>query len=377
MTVEAPPRVLIDLSNLHSGGGLQAGASLLDEMVALRADPECVDRLPWLSTMTIEASAPVIDNATVALPHPAVRRVRGRPLDQVRRSRTVDHDVSFVLFGPDYAPRRATRRIVGFADGISLRPEFAMSATLADKARVLLRSRLSRARFGRYERVVVEAEHVATGLEDRWGLAADRLSVVPNTLNRVFLDELAQENLDKAPPAGATFCYPTRAHPHKNLAVLGPAARELRIKHQLDVTFVLTLSDREWSGLPEETRRHSVNVGPLRIAQIPALYRSCTGVVFPSLFECFSATPLEAMSSGAPLVASDRDFVREVVGDAAEYFEPNDPSSLASALAATLTNPDQRAARVGVGGAIARGWPTARDRAMRYAELITDEAALA
>jgi glycosyltransferase involved in cell wall biosynthesis len=378
VSVDPQPRVLIDLSNLYSGGGLQAGASLLDEMVALSEDPGCVERWPWLATMTIEASPTVIDNAaTVDLSRPAVREVSGRPLDQVRRRHVVDHDVSFVLFGPDYAPRRATRRLVGFADITSLHPESAMPGTVADRVWFRLRGRLSRARFGRYERVVVEAKHVARTLEEQWGIPGDKLSVVPNTLNGVWLDEHAQEDLPSVIPAGATFCFPTRAHPHKNLAVLGPAARELRDRHELEVRFVLTLAEHEWTDLPEETRRHSVNVGPLRIAQVPALYRACTGAVFPSLAECFSAAPLEAIASGAPLVASNRDFVREVVGDAAAYFEPTDPVSLASALADTLTSPGRRRARVELGQEIARAWPTARDRAVRYAELITQEAGLA
>jgi glycosyltransferase involved in cell wall biosynthesis len=377
MTINTPPRILIDLSNLYTGGGLQVGASFLDEMVALSVDPECVDRWAWLSTMTIEASPAVVQNATgQSLRHPALREVNGRPLDQVRRRHVVDHDVSFVLFGPDYAPRRAIRRVVGFADGISLHPEFAAPDTVAKCLRLRIRARLSRARFARYERVVVEAGHVARILEDEWGMPGNRISVVPNTLNGVFLDKQKQEDIPTVIPAGATFCFPTRAHRHKNLAVLGQAARELHARRQLDVRFVLTLTDREWRDLPEETRRHSVNVGPLRIAQVPALYRACTGAVFSSLVECFSATPLEAIASGAPLVASDRDFVRDVVGEAAIYFEPTDPASLASALVETVTNLAQRRARVEHGYEIANSWPTARDRALRYAELIDQEAKL-
>lgn len=374
MTGKGAPRVLIDLSNLYSGGGLQVGASTLDEMLDLMADPECVRRWPWLSTMTIEASPAVIENATsLSRRHAAVREVHGRPLDQVRRRRLVEYDVCFVLFGPDYAPRRAARRLVGFADGISLHPEFASSDTPATWLRTQARARLSRARFARYDRVVVEAAHVARALEDSWDIPANKLSVVPNTLNGVFSDRGSQEDIPPLIPSGSTFCFPTRAYPHKNLSVLGHAARELQVRHKLDVRFVLTLTDHEWANLSEETRRHSVNVGPLRISQVPALYRACTGAVFPSLMECSSITPLEAVASGAPLVASDRDFVREAVGEAAAYFEPTDPVSLASALAETLTSHDRCAGRVAMGHVVARGLPTARDRAQRYAELIEQE----
>lgn len=348
----------------------------MDEMLELMADPECVRRWPWLSTMIIEASPIVIENATNPIPGHAVRQTRGRPLDQVRRKRRVEHDVSFVLFGPDYAPRRAVRRVVGFADGTSLFPEFALSHTPAKWLRSRVRARLSRARFARYDRVVVEAAHVARALEDAWDVPANKLSIVPNALNGVFSDRGSQEDIPPVIPSGATFCFPTRAYPHKNLSVLGAAARELHIRHELDVRFVLTLTDHEWVNLSEETRRHSVNVGPLRISQVPALYRACTGAVFASLVECSSITPLEAVASGAPLVASDRDFVRESVGEAAAYFEPTDPVSLASALAETLTQHAQRAERVALGHEVARALPTARDRTLRYVELIDQETKL-
>ncbi len=374
--VDGPPRVLVDLSNLFSGGGLQVGASTLDEMLGIMADPGSVQRWPWLSTMTIEASPMVIKNATNPIPAHTVRETRGRPLDQLRRKRGVEHDVSFVLFGPDYAPRRAVRRVVGFADATSLYSEVAVSQTRAGWLRSQIRTRVSRARFSRYDRVVVEATQVARDLQSDWGVPARKLIVVPNTPNRVFFDREAQEDVSAVIPSGATFCFPTRAYPHKNLSVLGPAARELRARHQLDVQFVLTLTDHEWANLSEETRRHSINVGPLRISQVPALYRACTGAVFTSLVECSSVTPLEAIASGAPLVASDRDFVREAIGAAAAYFEPTDPVSLASALAETLTRHHQRSERVALGQEIARAFPTARDRTLRYVELIDQETKL-
>ena len=45
-------------------------------------------------------------------------------------------------------------------------------------------------------------------------------------------------------------------------------------------------------------------------------------LVFPSLTEGFGAPPLEAMSCGCPVIASNTSSVPEVCGDAVLYIDP-------------------------------------------------------
>ena len=52
-------------------------------------------------------------------------------------------------------------------------------------------------------------------------------------------------------------------------------------------------------------------------------------IIFPSLLECFSATPLEAMAMGKPVFVSDTPFNRDVCGDYGIYFNPHDSSEAA------------------------------------------------
>ena len=57
-----------------------------------------------------------------------------------------------------------------------------------------------------------------------------------------------------------------------------------------------------------------------------------TGVIFPSLLECFSATPIEAMIMKKPVFASDRLFVRQSCDGFVNYFDPNSPESIAKSI---------------------------------------------
>ena len=55
---------------------------------------------------------------------------------------------------------------------------------------------------------------------------------------------------------------------------------------------------------------------------IHAVYRGADVFIFPTLSEGFGLPPLQAMSCGVPVIASDIPVMREVLGDAAHYIDP-------------------------------------------------------
>ena len=77
----------------------------------------------------------------------------------------------------------------------------------------------------------------------------------------------------------------------------------------------------------------------------PALYSGAGVFVFPSIYEGFGLTPLEAMSCGAPVICSNRTSLPEVVGDAALSLDPDDTQALVDAMYGVLTNNTLRAER--------------------------------
>jgi glycosyltransferase involved in cell wall biosynthesis len=66
--------------------------------------------------------------------------------------------------------------------------------------------------------------------------------------------------------------------------------------------------------------------------QLAALYRHCVAFIYPSLYEGFGIPPLEAMQCGAPVVASNRSSIPEVVGDAGILFDPAQEDQLIEIL---------------------------------------------
>jgi glycosyltransferase involved in cell wall biosynthesis len=72
-------------------------------------------------------------------------------------------------------------------------------------------------------------------------------------------------------------------------------------------------------------------------ARLASLYRSASMLVVPSFVEGFGLPVLEAMACGCPVACSNAASLPEVGGDAAQYFDPHDPSDMATVMERILT----------------------------------------
>ncbi len=78
-------------------------------------------------------------------------------------------------------------------------------------------------------------------------------------------------------------------------------------------------------------------------------YRHARAFVYPSRYEGFGIPPLEAMSFDCPVACSNVSSIPEVVGDAAELFDPDSPDSMAMALERVTFDEPRRQALVAQG----------------------------
>ncbi|HYE75945.1 MAG TPA: glycosyltransferase family 1 protein, partial [Blastocatellia bacterium] len=76
---------------------------------------------------------------------------------------------------------------------------------------------------------------------------------------------------------------------------------------------------------------------------LPALYRSATTLVYPSIFEGFGLPPLEAMACGTPVITSKTSSLPEVVGDAGLLINPQREIDIAEAILQVTSNDQMRA----------------------------------
>lgn len=125
---------------------------------------------------------------------------------------------------------------------------------------------------------------------------------------------------------------------HKNLRLVAQAARLLR--QDAEVVAVGGDNGRIFSasGVDGGCRE----LGYVSDAELRALYEGATCFVHASLHEGFGLPPLEAMACGCPVLASRAASLPEVCGEAALYFDPQDPQDLARSVDRLLVDARKR-----------------------------------
>ena len=86
------------------------------------------------------------------------------------------------------------------------------------------------------------------------------------------------------------------------------------------------------------------------------LYRQSIALVYPSLYEGFGLPPLEAMSCGTAVVASNVASIPEVMGEAGLLFDPRSPDALTDSLLLLFDSPAERDRLVAKGHERARAF---------------------
>jgi glycosyltransferase involved in cell wall biosynthesis len=70
------------------------------------------------------------------------------------------------------------------------------------------------------------------------------------------------------------------------------------------------------------------------------LYSNALVFVYPTLYEGFGMPILEAFANNCPISLSNCSSLPEVAGNAAVYFDPNDPDSILESITKIIYNPD-------------------------------------
>jgi glycosyltransferase involved in cell wall biosynthesis len=183
-------------------------------------------------------------------------------------------------------------------------------------------SRVHRRAARRAAAVIAVSKATALDAMARWGVPASRIVIArhgpgqePDTVRRPRDGEPRH------------FLYVGDDEPRKNLATLREAHRRYAERAGPDALPLVLAGLEE---LPDAER-------------LAELYSQAAALVHPSLHEGFGLTPLEAMTTGTPVIAARSPGVTEVCGEAALYVDPRDPEDLAARMAEVATAPDLRA----------------------------------
>jgi glycosyltransferase involved in cell wall biosynthesis len=268
---------------------------------------------------------------------PRVMRRAGRRLAYypAMLDRTATHRDVDVLHCPSpMLPLRTTLPlVVTVHDVLAWRSPELYSRAGAAQQRLLVSRAAKRA-----DRILVASEYTRSELVDLLGISPDRVTAVPLGVDRRF-QPIEPEPMQLAHrfgiPPNPFVLWVGTPEPRKNLATLLRAFGLVRRRApdcMLVVVGMDRVTDRDLERELEHLGASVIRPGFVTDDDLVALYSATACLVFPSLNEGFGLPPLEAMACGAPVVASNRSSIPEVVGDAGILVDATDADAIADGI---------------------------------------------
>jgi glycosyltransferase involved in cell wall biosynthesis len=200
--------------------------------------------------------------------------------------------------------------------------------------------------------ITTASEYTRGRIIERFGVAPEKISVVPNGLSRAWADPeqgaIAAAWARLAPRLPAQFVLAVgRLDPRKNLPLTARVTRHLRRLGLTDGLVVVGPDDfgadairRDWQA--DGTADLVCHLRGLDTAELQALYARAGCLLFLSLAEGFGLPLLEAMAMGTPVVASNRTAIPEICGDAAVLVDPADEDAVIESARGVLSDAARR-----------------------------------
>ena len=200
----------------------------------------------------------------------------------------------------------------------------------------------------RSHRIISVSQNTANDLVRLLGVPKEKIDIVPHGLGANPTVAPISENEIRTRlaigPRRVVLTFSAK-RPHKNLmrllealALIPSTRRPVLILPGYPTPHEEELKSRAVAlGVEDDTRF----LGWVDASWREGLYQASSAFVFPSLYEGFGLPVLEAMRRGVPVACSNRGALREVAGDGALVFDPEEPRAIATAMERLLNQPDE------------------------------------
>ncbi|MBB1274712.1 glycosyltransferase [Psychromonas sp. SR45-3] len=364
----AKNKILINASNLHVGGGVQVAASFISELYKLQEF-----NLSVICSQKVYENLPEDINTSKFDSFNVCDVSRSSHLSKQQKELFEGYDLCFTVFGPFYYKFPVLKHICGFAQAWIAYPkniayeQLSIKEWLKNKFKFGIQSWY----FRHYDALIVEQKHIKKALVNK-GIDANNISVVSNCVSSIYEDQVAWSELpfEFDMRNEVTLGFIGRPYAHKNVKILLQVDEILRVKHKMECNFLFTFSESEMNLCGFTEKKNFFSVGEISASQCPAFYQSIDALIFPSLLECFSASPIEAMKMNTTVLASKYPFVEELCKNSAFYFNPLNAENIANTIYSAFSNLQVREEKKKLGINIINNLPTARDRAKSYLKII-------
>jgi glycosyltransferase involved in cell wall biosynthesis len=343
-------RIIVDVSNIKVGGGVQVSLSFINYLESNFEHGLSVYYI--LSTPVFEQVSRCLDSARYTVVDTGVYTLNPLSKSRLNIRKYIDYvnpSVVFTVFGPSFwrVRRGACNHVVGFANAWLVNPNTIAYEKFNIPSRFFVRLKnfiLGKLLYSKERYYITETHDVKNKFVELFSLEEKCVEVIPNALPYMYSSDstkLIGSTLPEIHNNSFKFITIAANYPHKNLDVIAGVGKILDSKGY-DFIFYVTMRDEEYELTSCDFQRYTYNLGIIPVEDCPQYYYAADAMFLPTLLECFSVSYLEAMYCGTPIATSDFDFSREVCGEAAVYFDPLSVEDITMTLSKIMTSKSLR-----------------------------------
>ena len=163
----------------------------------------------------------------------------------------------------------------------------------------------------------------------RMGFSNEVVKVIPYK-SMDIVSQTIEKKIDDS------FIYVASDEPYKNHKNLISAWQLLKNEGISPLLFLIGINKENelYKYITNQIQIHNLNVQikpTLARNELLSYYRKVSALIYPSCFECFGLPLIEAMRFKLPIIASELDYVRDLL-DPTETFDPGSPRSISRAV---------------------------------------------
>jgi len=182
-----------------------------------------------------------------------------------------------------------------------------------------------------------------------------RTIVIPTAYSRIS-SQMGKNHFFKKNENNIYLLCLTKYYKHKNVEIFIPLAKKLKHTNS-NIRILTTVEGDQGVGSQEfidsivdsKLEDYIINIGKIPMTAVPSLYDKIDGLILPTLLESFSATYADSLTFKKPIFTSERDFARDVCGDAAFYFDPHKVDDIYNHIVDAFNHPEKIKKKIELG----------------------------
>jgi len=195
------------------------------------------------------------------------------------------------------------------------------------------------------KKIITISKHAKEDIKQQFKIKEDKIIVIYEGVSNILKQDIQydKKSILRYNINNPFILYVGNAYPHKNLEGLINVFEKIKQTNNSLLLVLVGKEDYFYKQIKEKAKKSKYSKDIIFPGFVPDkdlinFFKLALVYVFPSFYEGFGLPPLEAMQNGCPVVSSNKTCLPEILGNAVEYFNPENKNEMIEKINKLINN---------------------------------------